>query len=180
MVREFATERFTIRELAEDDLPLILDVYASNPAYLSLTEGTGGEPGRFDLDLLRRDVAVARAMPGRHLAGVYSRESEEPVGVLDWMDENPSDRRPWLGLVLVRADRQRQGVAREVVEWLAEHLQSAGADSLRAAVIARNEPGLAFARALGFEPVFTTSKGLASQEELVVCERRLGSASQTR
>lgn len=169
----FETEKFAIRELAEDDLVRIFDVYASNHAYLELTSGTSGEPGRFDLEMLRRDFAVARAMPGRHMAGVYPEDGDDPIGVLDWMEENPSDRKPWLGLVLVRADRHRQGIAREVVEGLAAHLRRGGADAMRTAVIARNEPGLAFVRALGFECVFTTTKRLASEEEMLVLERRV-------
>jgi RimJ/RimL family protein N-acetyltransferase len=173
MTGGFATERLRIRDLAEDDLERIFDVYASNQAYLELTSGASGEPGRFDLDMLRRDFAVARAMPGRHMAGVYLEDSDEPIGVLDWMEQNPSDRKPWLGLVLVRADRHGQGIAREVVEGLVAHLRSGGADAMRAAVIARNQPALAFVRALGFESVFTTTKRLATEEEMLVFERRL-------
>jgi len=173
MPSAFDTGRCAVRELVEDDLAQIFDVYASDPAYLELTSGASGEPGRFDLDMLGRDFAVARAMPGRHLAGVYETTSGEPVGVLDWMEENASDGKPWLGLVLVRADRRRQGIAREVVEGLLDELRGAGADSLRAAVVVRNEPGLAFARALEFEPVVTTWKRLASEEEMLVLERRL-------
>jgi hypothetical protein len=49
-VREgLETERLTIRELRDDNLVRILDVYASNPAYLELTSGAAGEPDRFDL-----------------------------------------------------------------------------------------------------------------------------------
>lgn len=47
--------------------------------------------GRFDLDMLQRDFAVARAMPGRHMAGIYLREDGDAVGVIDWMEENPSN-----------------------------------------------------------------------------------------
>jgi hypothetical protein len=36
----------------------VLDVYLSNPAYLELTEGSGGEPGRYDRGMLERDFAI--------------------------------------------------------------------------------------------------------------------------
>jgi hypothetical protein len=42
----FETERLVIRELREEDLEAVLPVYTSNPGYLALTEGSGGEPGR--------------------------------------------------------------------------------------------------------------------------------------
>jgi RimJ/RimL family protein N-acetyltransferase len=172
-VRErLETERLTIRELRDDDLARIFDVYASNAAYLELTSGAAGEPGRFDLAMLERDVAVARAMPGRHVLGIYAKE-DEPVGVVDWIEENPVDGRPWIGLVLVRADRQRQGIAREAVEALLAELRQAGAQVVRASVVARNAAGLAFARSLGFEQVATRRKRLTGEETLLVFERRL-------
>lgn len=169
----FETERLVIREPAEDDLDALFDVYASNPGYLELTEGSGGEPGRFDLEMLQRDFAVARAMPSRHLDGIYLKESGEPIGVLDWMEENPSDGKPWIGLLIVRADRHRQGIASEVFEKLAARLRDRGADSVRGAVIARNQPALALARSLQFEPVSASVRRPATEEELLVLQRRL-------
>jgi RimJ/RimL family protein N-acetyltransferase len=170
----FETERLLVRELEEDELEAALEVHASNPAYLELTEGSGGEPGRYDLDMLGRDLALARATPGRHLAGLRLKEEGELVGVLDWLEEHPSDSMPWVGLVMIRADRQRQGLASEALAGLAGRLQAGGARAVRAGVIARNEPGRALADRLGFEPLSTTVKPMASEETILVVELSLG------
>lgn len=161
-----------MRALTPDDLQGVLGVYVSNPDYLRLTEGSAGEPGRYDIGMLQRDVAVAQATPGRHLQGVYTRDGE-PVGVLDWLEENPADGNPWIGLLIVHARRQREGIAAEVLELLCSRLRALGASSVRAAVIARNEAGLAFARFASFEPVSATLRRMASEEEVVVMERSL-------
>jgi RimJ/RimL family protein N-acetyltransferase len=173
MANGFETERLTIRELVDDDLEQILDVYVSNPEYLELTEGSGGEPGLYDLGMLQRDFATARMSPGRVLAGLFLKPTDEAVGVLDWMDENPSDDLPWIGLLMVRADRQREGLASEAFEGLAELLRARAAQTVRAAVVERNEAGRALARKLGFEPVETRTRQMASAERVTVVERTL-------
>lgn len=170
---QFETERLLVRELREDEIEAVFDVFASNSTYLALTSGAEGEPGRFDLDMLQRDFAVARAMPGRHMDAIYLQENGEPVGVLDWMEENPSDGAPWVGVLIVHAERHRQGIASEVFEELATRLRARGARSVRAAVIERNAAGRRLAESLGFTPVSRTVRRLASEETLVIVERLL-------
>jgi RimJ/RimL family protein N-acetyltransferase len=149
-------------------------VHLSNPGYLALTEGSAGEPSRFDLEMLRRDLALAALTPGRHVTGLFDRERGQAVGVLDWLEENPSDGLPWVGLVMIRADRQRKGLATEAFAALAERLRASGAAAVRAGVVERNEAGRALARKLGFELVSETTIRMASEERVVVVELRFG------
>lgn len=107
----FETERAIIRELSEADLEPILLVYQSNRGYIALTEG---HEGAYDLRRLQLEFALANATPGRRFTGVFLRPNGEAVGVLDWMLENPTDGKLWVGLLMIRADRQRQGLAEEV------------------------------------------------------------------
>lgn len=169
----FETERLLVRDLVEDDLEAVFEVYASNPGYLELTSGAGGEPGLYDLEMLKRDFVVARMTPGRRMAGIFLKDSGEPVGVLDWMEEHPSDGKPWIGLLIVHADRQRLGIAAEVFEGLADRLRARRVDRVRAAVIARNDAGNALARRLRFDQVSTTTMRMTSEEEVLVFERTL-------
>lgn len=170
---EFETERLVVRRVGADDLVTLLDVHTSNPGYLDLTEGSLGEPGRYDLEMLQRDFAIARMTPGRHLAGLFLKQSDELVGLLDWMEENPLDGKPWLGLLMIRADQQRQGYAVEAFEGLAQRLRTHGASVVRAGVVVRNPAGRLLTRRLGFEAVSTTVTRMTSEEEVVVLERAL-------
>jgi RimJ/RimL family protein N-acetyltransferase len=170
----FETERLVVREVAAADLEAILAVYLGNPDYLELTEGSAGEAGHYDLGMLERDLAMAQMTPGRVFAGVFDRESGEAVGILDWMDENPNDGKPWLGLIMIYAERQRQGLAAEALEGLAEHLRRRGIFLLREGVIESNVAGRALADRLGFELVERKTIKLASGEQpILVLERRL-------
>jgi RimJ/RimL family protein N-acetyltransferase len=170
----FETERLVIRELREEDLEAVLPVYTSNPGYVALTEGSGGEPGRYDIDMLRRDFVVAQMTPGRTMAGIFLKEGGESVGVLDWMEENPADGKPWLGLLIIRADRQRHGFASEALDAFVERLRARGVRTVRAAVVERDEGARAFARRLGFEPISSAALRMTSTEKVIVLERRLG------
>ncbi len=171
---QFETERLVIRELREEDLAAVLPVYTSNPEYLALNEGSGGEPGRYDLDMLGRDFVVAQMTPGRTMAGIFLKGGDEPIGVLDWMEQNPTDGRPWLGLLIIRADHQRRGFASETLDAFVERLRSRGARTVRAGVIERNEGACEFARRLEFEPISSVAMRMASTEKVIVVERRLG------
>lgn len=146
---EFETDRLVVRGLQANDLEPLFAVYMSNPDYLHFTEGSGGEPGHYDIAMLERDAAVAQMTPGRHMAAIFLKRTGELIGVLDWMEENPSDGKPWVGLVMIRADWQRRGLAAEAVGGLAEHLRARGMSLLRSAVIKRNRVGWALAERLG-------------------------------
>ena len=137
-----------------------------------MTEGSAGEPGRYDLEMLRRDLALAALTPGRHVVGLFDREDGEAFGVLDWLEENPSDGMPWVGLVMIRRDRQREGLASEALAALAESLRGRGAPAVRAGMIQRNAAACALARKLGLEPVSETTVRMASEERVVVVELR--------
>jgi len=152
-VTVFETARLIAAEVAEEDVPELLDVYLSNPAYLELTEGSGGVAGAYDRGMLERDLAMSTLTPGRHTAVLRLRDDGACVGVLDWMDENPNDGAPWLGLIMIHADRQHLGLAGEAVAGLAEHGRAAGWTRLREGVLEGNDAGMALARSAGMDEV---------------------------
>jgi RimJ/RimL family protein N-acetyltransferase len=159
-----------IRGLAEDDLIALMPVYETNPAYLRLTEGDG----TYDLEKLQRDVAVARATPGRELAGIFLRATGEAVGVVDWMLENESDGKPWIGLLIIRADQQTTGLASEAFSGLAHHLREQGCSVVRAGVIEVNDAGRRLTHHLGFRQVGSKMMRFGSGEQTVlILEREL-------
>jgi GNAT superfamily N-acetyltransferase len=88
------------------------------------------------------------------------------------MLENPTDGKPWLGLLMLRADRQRQGLAEEVFLGLVEHLREQGYSALRAGVIETNHEGRRLTTRLGFRAVDSKKIRLGSGEhDILVLER---------
>jgi RimJ/RimL family protein N-acetyltransferase len=177
-VTVFETARLVAAEVTEEDVPELLEVYLSNPAYLELTEGSGGAPGAYDRGMLERDLAMSDLTPGRHTVALRLRDGGECVGVLDWMDENPKDGSPWIGLIMIHARRQRQGLAAEAIAGLAEHGRRAGWTRLREGVIEGNEAGMALAVAAGMREVERkTHRIAAGDRELAVMELDLQRAA---
>ena len=146
------TDRLTLAEAGPDDVDGLLAVALSNPEFLATHEGSGGEPGAFDRSMLERDLAVADLDPQRHSL-VLRRDDGEVVGWVDLLDEHPRDGVPWIGLLELRADVQRQGLGREAAQEVARWYAERGASAIRVGVDEGNDDGGAFWRALRYRPV---------------------------
>lgn len=167
------TKRLRLREAAPDDLPALLDVYLSNPAFVAMNEGSRGEQGYYDLAMLQRDWQIAQITPGRFLLGIWLKESSEAVGQADFLDENPNDGMPWLGLLMIAGPFHRRGLGTEAFEALAEHFRNErGWTALRLGAFPENTTALAFWRRLGFMPL-SHPKNDASGRSEIVLERHL-------
>ena len=170
----FETPRLIAAEVTEDDIGELLDVHLSNQSYLDLTEGSGGVAGAYDRGMLERDLTMSAMTPGRHTCTLRLREGGTCVGLLDWIDENPNDGVPWIGLVMIHADHHRRGLAAEAIAGLAEYGRAAGWTRLREGVIEGNDAGMALALALGMREVERTPYKIAAGEcELAVMELEL-------
>ncbi len=151
---ELETPRLIIRDAEAADLPDLLPVYLSNPDFVRMNEGSRGEAGYYDLKMFQRDWWINRMMPGGHVLGVYLKATGEPVGQANFLEENPEDGMPWLGLLMIAARYQRQGLGREAFDALATHFRIAyGWPALLLGVLTPNTTALAFWQALGFAQV---------------------------
>lgn len=146
--------RLWLRAAEADDLPALLAVYRSHPDYVAMNEGSRGEQGDYDLEMLQRDWWLARMMPGRHMLALALKATGVVVGMADFAEEGPTDSHPWLGALVIAASHTRQGLGRESFARLADHLHTAhSATALRLGVRQENAPALAFFRAVGCRPI---------------------------
>lgn len=149
----FESARLTFRDAEVEDLPGLLAIYQSNPDFVAQNEGSAGEPGYYDLEMMERDWWVLRMMPGSHILAIALKETGALIGRTDYLEEH-EDGYPWLGALLLAAGQQRQGLGREAFDRLAEHFRAMyGWPRLRLGVRRANTGALAFWRRLGFEPV---------------------------
>ncbi len=124
--------------------------------------------------MLREDWQGARDTDGRHMLALRDRETREAVGVLEYVELNPNDGHPWIGLIMVSAERQREGLAAEAMEAVCNLIGLNWASPIRLGVIDENHAGLALAVALGFAPYGETIQDLGGGElRLVLMQRRL-------
>jgi RimJ/RimL family protein N-acetyltransferase len=144
-------------------------VFKSNPQYLQWAE-----EGEYGLDELRGDWENARDTDGRHLLALRDRDTSEILGVTEYMELNAADGHPWIGLIMVAANHQRQGLGAEALQAICDQVHLNWASPMRMAVIEENRAGMALAIALGFEPYGETFQYLGEEERrLVLLQRRL-------
>ncbi len=155
------TERLSIGTVDPEDLVDLLSVRLSNPERLLRTEGSAGEPGRYDLGMLERDAMIASMDPARCLATVRRIEDGRVIGLLDLLVEHPEDGCPWIGAVEVLRSEQRRGYGRETLRAALDHLarERGGAD-VRALVDHDDEVAIAFLTACSFRPVGRRGQGV--------------------
>ncbi len=147
------TRRLLLANVTNDDLDGLLAVALSNPEFLATHEGSDGDPGGFNRDMLERDLSVAALDPARHPLSVRLRDTDEVVGWAEVLDEHPQDRLPWIGLLEIHADRHRQGLATEAAAAIVGWARDRGAAALRLGVDDRNDAAAAFWATHGFFPV---------------------------
>ncbi|WP_206920015.1 GNAT family N-acetyltransferase [Alicyclobacillus suci] len=74
----------------------------------------------------------------------------QSVGVIDYLMENPSDKMPWLGLLMVHSDYQGQGYAVEALKKYEMLMRDRGKQRVRLGVIKGNDHALKFWTNRGF------------------------------
>jgi RimJ/RimL family protein N-acetyltransferase len=164
----FATERLDVRAVEEADVDGLLAVYLSNPAVLAVTEGSAGEAGHYDRGMLERDLWLSELDAARHTAGLFLRDEDTCVGVLDWLDRNPDDDSPWIGLVMVDSGHKRRGYGREAVLGLLGQGRAQGWTRARAAALADDTATLGLLAAVGMREVDRRRRSFAAGERSVV------------
>ncbi len=152
---ELASTRLQIREITADDLPALLPVYMSNLEFVRQNEGSEGEIGRYDLARWQRDWHILQMMPGHHRLGCYLKADTTPVGIIDFLEENPDDGKPWMGTLIIHKKFQRQRLGTEAFQCIINHFrQHTDWSVLCTGVKEQNGVGLAFLKHLGFQAVY--------------------------
>jgi RimJ/RimL family protein N-acetyltransferase len=123
--------------------------------------------------VLRQDWETATTTAGREMLAIRHREEGVIVGVIEYLELNDRDGHPWIGLIMVHADRQREGIAGEAMERVCDHVNLSWASPVRIGVLEQNRAGLGLAVSLGFQPYGDTEQDFADgPQRLVLMERR--------
>ena len=153
MLLPLTTTRLVLDEPGEADLSGMLAVALSNPHFLAAHEGSAGEAGHYDIDMLTRDLAVTRSDPQRHAVVMRRVGDGAVVGRAETLDQHPRDQVPWIGLLELHADVHGQGFGREAADALADWYRSQGHSRLRLGVDDGNDRAAGFWQALGYQKV---------------------------
>jgi ADP-ribose pyrophosphatase YjhB (NUDIX family)/ribosomal protein S18 acetylase RimI-like enzyme len=135
--------------------PLLTELTALYASHRDFHALSGDFPDPDDIRPEQVATALAGELANPDVEVLLARSEGRLVGVVITLARHPdpADPDPWIGLLLVDASVQRQGIGRELVGLLEERFQSSARTAVRLAVLDNNPKALAFWTALGYEVV---------------------------
>lgn len=135
--------------------PLLTELaalYASQHEFQALS---GDFPDPDDIRSEQVAAALAEELANPDVEVLLARSKGRLVGVVITLGRHPdpADPDPWIGLLIVDAGVQGQGVGRRIVERVEERFRAQGRSAVRLAVLDVNPKGLSFWTALGYEVI---------------------------
>lgn len=137
---------FARRRLTNEDLPVLLTLCESNPAYYKLY---GERPTLANLAQALRELPPGCHSDQKEFLGFFE---EELVAVMDVIRGYPDERAAYVGLLMVDGAHHGRGVGTQVARAELRRLRAEGFSRVRLAYIQGNEPARRFWTKLGFEP----------------------------
>jgi GNAT superfamily N-acetyltransferase len=127
--------------LTKDTLEFALDIVNSNPKYNRMENG---RPSRISSDLTNDFLN-----PGTDTFLV--KIENKPIGIIDFLKENPNDHAPWIGLLMIHGDYHSLGYGKMVYAHFEEELMQKGLKNVRLGVLQQNVAARHFWEAQGFK-----------------------------
>lgn len=129
--------------VTHEQIELLKEIVNSNHAYNTLSEGHSELNDKEIHDMYESSKNQGAVMN-------FVVDGDRPVGVIDYLMENPSDKMPWLGLLMIHSDHQGKGYAVEALKKYERLLQNQGKQRVRLGVIQENDQALKFWTNRGF------------------------------
>lgn len=140
------------RDIPAPVLTELTALYASQRAFHALS-GDFPDPDDVRPEQVAAALADELALPGTEI--LLARCEGRLVGLVITLAHHPdpADPDPWIGLLMIDAGRERQGLGRQVARLVEERLRASGRTAVRLAVLDANAKGFAFWTSLGYEVI---------------------------
>lgn len=137
---------YEVRRLDERDVDAILALCEGNSLFY-----------QYHLPMATRESILAdmtalppnKRMEDKAYVGFF--EEGKLTAVLDWISGYPTKETAWIGLFMVSAERQGQGVGSGIIRGLTESLRAVGYREIQLGVDKGNPQSFAFWKKNGFE-----------------------------
>jgi len=73
------------------------------------------------------------------------------IGIIDFLENNPNDNCPWIGLLMIHADYHSKGYGKKVYNLFEEELKKRGFNKVRIGIMTGNTGAKRFWISLGFK-----------------------------
>lgn len=167
MELEKLSPRYAIRQLDLSDAETVLHLYQGNPQYFEHMH---------DMPTLASTQSDLTALPpgknrdDKHYLGFY--DGEELIAVMDLIEGFPTPDTAFIGLFMVRGERQGKGLGRQLITDALAALAKTGFAHVRLGYVETNAQSRSFWYACGFQPTGVISKQEAYS--VVIMQKEIG------
>ena len=163
---ERLSQHYTVRAIQDADVQAVYQLYQSNTVYYAYEKST------VTLETVEHD---RKALPkhktyhDKFYVGFY--EKQKLAAVMDWIAAYPDDKTVFIGLLILDAHCQKQGIGTQIIRDAMNYWKKAGFSFVRLGCIKGNTEGEHFWRKHQFLPT-----GVETQTEhytVIVMQRPL-------
>ena len=147
------------------DVAALAAIFASNPGFLRSSWAVNGPFGAAEAS---RYLAAEVGRRSGVCLSVVERASRQVVGTAALLVPNPADGVPWIGLLILRADRQGLGLGSEAATALARALAREGWPAVRLAVALGDLRARRFWERLGYRELAGAPRPYDGRERATV------------
>src|SRR5690606_8953326 len=120
--------------ITEESLEHAVAIINSNPSYNILENG----------DTLRSIKEVRKELLNSKTNSYLIMKNKQPIGIVDFLENNPKDNCPWIGLFMIHGELQSLGYGKKAYAAFEEKLIQNHYKKLRLGVLHNNEQAKVF------------------------------------
>jgi RimJ/RimL family protein N-acetyltransferase len=144
------TRRLRLSPVRESDRPEeFLDLFNSNPDFIEASEQFTGKRS-YDLSEAEKYLWVETTQENSRCLAIRLRETGELAGTACLLVPHHNEPYPWIGLLLIHGQHQRQGLGTEAAVSIQEALAREGWPEVRLGVLQANPGARRFWERLGY------------------------------
>lgn len=151
----------SFEEIKKETLFIAHEIVNSNSQYNRIENGNE----------TRTFAEVEKEFFNESKISVFVKLDDTYIGIIDFMEENPNDHYPWLGLLMIHSTYQGYGFGFQAYILYESSLIQQGIGLIRLGVLKGNERAQAFWESVGFHS-FKTVTG-QNNHEIICYEKRL-------
>lgn len=127
--------------VTKDKLEIALDIVNSNSEYNRLENGNHVRT--------MKEVSVELLNPST--TSLLIKFGNQYIGILDYLDKNPKDQLPWLGLLMIHSRYHSRGYGKRAYLSFEDRLKEQKVSRVRLGVLKQNKKAREFWNSLGFQ-----------------------------
>ncbi len=127
--------------ITENSIQIALEIVISNPDYNVLENGNP----------IRSLSEVSNNLLNSVSESFLVVEDNRYIGIVDFLENNPKDNKPWLGLLMINGSYHSLGYGKRVYAAFEEKLKQRQFKNVRIGVLQENLIALTFWKSLGFK-----------------------------